>query len=483
MSGSEQTNFIRYLSNRNKRTDTRNVDLFKSLIQNREEVIRNEIGVNAYNVLSKRLYDRLLDFNAGVALEQESTEEVSIMKLMLMARKLFNHDKFKLAYKILNSSEKKAIQINHYSLLNEIYHTYIQYSYHELSPEQEELIKKFEINKKEFVAFERLNMAQAVIQKAFLSANKVGEALDLNKLVIDTYERFNISDIQGYNFQALYQIAQIADVSGAYNKDYYHVNLFFEEQVLAIGGSNLDTNKYLIYHIDVLYLLANIHFRKRNFEKSMFYLDLMQAQMKRMDSRYYQSRVIQHHTLLALNLNFTRKQKEAVSKLNHLLELGFKEEELLNLKLALMMIYFQQNDLKAVKNILVDFNKTDSWYESYIGIEWALNKNYMEILLHIELGDIDYVDSRMSSLVRRYKDRFKLAQESQVLRFLKLVKEYYQQPELIASNEFKLKVERTLEFKAKEEEDIFIVCFYAWLKAKMVNEPVYQTTLELLESQ
>jgi hypothetical protein len=301
--------------------------------------------------------------------------------------------------------------------------------------------------------------------------------------VIDTYERFNISDIQGYNFQALYQIAQIADVSGAYNKDYYHVNLFFEEQVLAIGGSNLDTNKYLIYHIDVLYLLANIHFRKRNFEKSMFYLDLMQAQMKRMDSRYYQSRVIQHHTLLALNLNFTRKQKEAVSKLNHLLELGFKEEELLNLKLALMMIYFQQNDLKAVKNILVDFNKTDSWYESYIGIEWALNKNYMEILLHIELGDIDYVDSRMSSLVRRYKDRFKLAQESQVLRFLKLVKEYYQQPELIASNEFKLKVERTLEFKAKEEEDIFIVCFYAWLKAKMVNEPVYQTTLELLESQ
>jgi hypothetical protein len=53
-------------------------------------------------------------------------------------------------------------------------------------------------------------------------------------------------------------------------------------------------------------------------------------------------------------------------------------------------------------------------------------------------------------------------------------------PEYISSPAFAEKVEDSIPWKG-EEEDFFNRCFYAWLKAKMLKQPVYETTLDLLK--
>ena len=118
LSNLERRSFIAYLNARNKRHDTRNVDLFKALIDDREEVIKMKIGANAYNVLKKRLYDRLVDFISTRSLQTEVSTEVEIIKRLLLARKLFAFNKYKLAFKTLHKIETEAIEINHYTLLN-----------------------------------------------------------------------------------------------------------------------------------------------------------------------------------------------------------------------------------------------------------------------------------------------------------------------------------------------------------------------------
>ena len=105
---------------------------------------------------------------------------------------------------------------------------------------------------------------------------------------------------------------------------------------------------------------------------------------------------------------------------------------------------------------------------------------YMEILLHTELQNDDFVESRINCLTKKHGAFLKSKTEFRILPFLKLVKQVFRNPEVANSPEFELKVDDGLSFQALEQEDLFLMCFYAWLKSKIVNRPIYQTTSDLL---
>jgi len=185
---------------------------------------------------------------------------------------------------------------------------------------------------------------------------------------------------------------------------------------------------------------------------------------------------------LALNSNYLGNFQEAIELLNELFaSKAYRFDLLLNPYLVRTMISFQQGDLKAAQKLVSQFHRTDVWYEKNMGIEWTLHKNYIEILLHIELGNIDYVDSRINSLVRKYGAILKSDKEKNVMAFLKLVKQYYHNPEIIKTEKFLNNVETTVVFRPTDQEDVILMSFYAWLKSKMENKPLYETTLELVK--
>jgi hypothetical protein len=148
--------------------------------------------------------------------------------------------------------------------------------------------------------------------------------------------------------------------------------------------------------------------------------------------------------------------------------------------LVKVMLLFQKGELEGAKKLLSKLNKSDKLFEKENGLEWLLNKKYLEILLHIELGNIDFVDSRILSLIRTHGAFFNKSKKFQVLEFLKLVKIYHQTPSIVRSKQFKEKVEKSLVWKPIEQEDLFLISFYAWLKSKMENKPIYNVTLELI---
>jgi hypothetical protein len=423
----------------------------------------------------------MLEYLAAVTLEQESTEEIGIIKKLVVSRKLFAHQKIKLAFKILEKIERRANAINHYSLLNEIYLTMVQNA-HLLDDEtQEAVFFKFERNRDELVEQGKLNMVYSIVTKAYTKVELKGETIDLNRLLSDAYKRFNISKERGYNFMSMYQLAQIADLAGGYSKKYHSVDLFFEDKLVELEGGTLDTEKHLIYHIDLLYLFANIYFRKRQFTKSIYYLEKMLVQMRRFDNRYYDEKIVQYTTLQALNLNYQGKFKSAEVILDDLIKTKkYNNEELLNPYLTKALIHFQQNELPAAKKIISQFTRTDIWYERNMGLEWILNKNFMEILLHIEMENLDYVDSRITSMKRKIKEA-KIDQiDSRIGVFLRLTQKFHENPNMIHSADFQHLIQSTIELKPSEEEDIFMMSFYAWLKSKISKTNIYNLTLEMV---
>lgn len=60
----------------------------------------------------------------------------------------------------------------------------------------------------------------------------------------------------------------------------------------------------------------------------------------------------------------------------------------------------------------------------------------MEILLHMELQNDDFVESRINSLTKKHGTFLKSKTEFRILPFLKLVKQVFRNPEVANSPEF-----------------------------------------------
>ena len=101
------SSFLEYLKSRNKRHDTRNVDLYKAYLVNKEQLIFGEIGANTFNALKKRLTDQLIEFSGSRLLINELSSENQVIKLIVLARKLFTVHKDKTGFQLLKRAEKK----------------------------------------------------------------------------------------------------------------------------------------------------------------------------------------------------------------------------------------------------------------------------------------------------------------------------------------------------------------------------------------
>ena len=162
------------------------------------------------------------------------------------------------------------------------------------------------------------------------------------------------------NFRSLNQLCTLTDLYASQTKNYHAVDLFFEDKIAALQGTEKDTEKLLPYHIELLYGMANIYFRKRNAAKTFHYLEQMHAQLGRYNGRheaYWRGR---YTNLYALYLHFSRQHEAATEAINTTLAskaIGPRDSALLRLTLA--MIRFQLGDLQAVKKLIAAFTKTD----------------------------------------------------------------------------------------------------------------------------
>lgn len=477
----EKTGFIQFLENRNKRHDTKNITLYKDFLKGDEKRLLGELSPNAYNALKKRLCDQLIDYSATHVLANELSSESKVIRTIAIARKLLLAGHYKSGLNLLKRAEKIAISLGHHSMLNEIYHSMIAYSHQGKDVDLEALFRKLERNNEQFIAQERLSVLYASMQNQFItrSLNMMPSALhDMYDAGVET---FGINKDLAMSFKNLNQLCILTDLYASQRKNYTELDLFFEESLAPLQGSGKDDELSLGHHIELLYGLANIYFRRYHLKKSMFYLNQMHEQMQRFDRKFFDLWDARYVNLLALNYNFAGMWKQAYALIQDCLnnqKLTEKERALLNLSLS--MIHFQQGDFAETKRIVSGFKKSDAWYLKVMGNEWLFNFKAMEVLLHFDLGNMQLAESLISSFRRKYAIHFKNKKDNPVYPFLLLVKSILYKPTSLRSKEFAEKVETSLPWN-RENEDFFNLCFYAWLKAKMKNQTVYGTTLDLLK--
>ncbi|MFD1614898.1 hypothetical protein [Gelatiniphilus marinus] len=487
-SNEDQQRFINYLEKKNKRSDTKNIQLFKHLLNN--NLNSNDLCFKlygnhkkgAYHALRKRLYQSIIDFIANASLQDEKAVDMQIIKYILASRTCLQYKQYKVAYKILDKAEILATEHYLFSLLNEIYHTKIQYAYGNPSVDINKIISKFKSNQKNHQLEDQLNIVYAKIRQTLNNTTHKGNIVDFQTLLNHTLKEHNISVNDSMSFKSLYQLVAITSFSAFATNDYLKIEPFLINTYKSLI-KHKDIEKQLFYHIQILYFLANTLFRNKKFNTSLHYLNLMHEQMKEKRNKHYNTFKLKYHLLLSLNFNYTNKQNEAINLLKPYSTIKHNDiETILDIRLSLTMFYFQKNDLKKAYTLFSKFYHTDSWYTDKAGKEWVIKKHLIEILLHIELKNIDLVESRLLSFKRSHSNYLKEINQQRALTYLTLVEDCYKNPEKTTSEAFKNKVENAFEWIDKTREDIFVMSFYAWLKSKMENQSLYTTTLTLIDN-
>ena len=484
----KQQQFVLYLDKKNKRKDTKNIQLTKLLLLDNysskeiSEKIYGKQNKVALHALRKRLFNSIIDFTADSSMKTENSIDIKLIKHILSARSFLEKNQIKIGYQILNKAEVIAKENQLFTILNEIYHTKIQYSYTNTSLNLEKLIFDFKKNQQNYMLEERLNIVYAKIRTSLNEFQLNKSKIDIKTLINSTLKEQEMLNYNDLSFKSLYQIIQITNISSFQKFDYYNIEDYIVS-TYQIVKNHASKEKQLYYHLEILYLIANILFRNKKFKDSLEYLDLMFTYMNSNSKKYYNNFEPKYHLLVSLNLNYSQNQEKAIQILEPYIDKkSFEIAMQLDIHLSLIVFYFQQNSLGKAQKVFSKFYHTDQWYIEKAGIIWTIKKNLIEILLQIDIGNIDLAESRLKSFKRKYFNYLKEINQERVIAYLKLVESYYDKPEIVISEDFKEKIENSFNWIEREKEDIFMMSFYAWLKAKVTKQDVYLVTLDLINN-
>lgn len=469
----EKQEFLLQLRKKNRRSDTKNEKLFKLIDAGKTEdldlVLYGKPARNSFHALCKRLQDSLIDFVASKSFSKETSDELEILKLLLASRIFFEKKLYKIAFKTLEKAEQIAIPLNLYSILNEIYHTKIQYAHLNQRWMLDEIIETSEINMKLFQQEYHLNRAYAAI-KSRLQKTDNSSATDI---IQSAFSEFHIEVNEALTYKSLFQLMELTTTAAKIESDFYSVSPFMMKLYGIVSLKSNLKEKHRYYHLNILNLLAITQFRNKKFMESIRFTTEMELEMRQDNNLYYKRFEEKLTTLKALNQNYTGNYEKAIEILRR-----FKGGSL-DIKLLTAMCLFQQNYFSETYQILKNLNHSDVWYEKKMGWIWVVKKNLFEIIVLTELNKLDLVLIRLVQFKRKFSKQLYEHGEARVLTFVKLISHYYENPKSVLTQKFKENVDNSFNWLGAAQEDIFVMSFYAWLKSKMESRKLYPVTLEL----
>ena len=316
-SESDRAEFISFLKQKNRRGDAKNIALFKLLSKGARKGLDQRLygqdNKNALHALNKRLHDNLIDFLATKSFARETSEEMEILKYLLVSRIFYEQGLPRQARKLVRKAESLSKQHDLFAILNEVYHTRIQYAH--MHPEDllEDILEASNQNLIHLQKEQQLNAAYAKL-KALL---KEGHYHSINQIAETVLEEFHLSTASGFTYKSLWQFMNLLSSAASVKRDYYSFSPMLLEIYGMVVTKSQSESKHLYYHMEILHLMAVNYFRNKEFQKSMEFVVALEACMD-LQQGTFKRRFQEKLTLIkALNLQYSGKALQALEVLSH----------------------------------------------------------------------------------------------------------------------------------------------------------------------
>lgn len=479
----EASEFQYFVQRHKQKKDRKDLELFKLLNQPEELNAAETIArlgtknANAYHAIRKRLFKHISDFILVKSVDEDMSAGARVNSLYLISRYLFGRGLNKSAWKYLRKAEELGLQQDQYQYLNVIYNMQIEKHLVQDQDSLEEIIKKYEENKSKNDELERINITKSLIREQVEMYKQDGKGLDFKTIMDHSLNSFELIQRVMGSPKLLYELLDMMRKSVVATKDFRSFEPF-----LISSYKELQNKDQPYYNVQILLMIVHTKYRNKKFQESITYIEQVRNELL-LCGKPFQNQVYSRlQQLLAANHVFLNETQQAISILRDLSRgrVKLNAVDSANVSMNIGIYTFFLGNYKGTHKVWLSMQHSDNWYQKIMGIEWVMKKHLMEIILFHELGHDDVVESRIRSMERKYGDLFEVPAYRMAKIFLGLIKEYVYAGIDLDLDKFKNKIEKTIEWKPKEEEDLQAMIFYSWLRSKVNKADFYTSVLEVV---
>ncbi|GAA4044239.1 hypothetical protein GCM10022409_32890 [Hymenobacter glaciei] len=477
--------------------------LYELLIQAKElkpekiidKLYPDEPNAVAYYALRKRLMRHLTDYLLLRQRQLDTTAAATVRGHLTLAQYLFEAGIPRLAWNTLRKAEKLGRESEQHEQLNAVYNLQIQYASSPHAEPLDEILPRYRLNKKAADEEERANIADSVLRQRLRGSRTQGRAMvpadDILRQVLAEYD---LQEAFARSPSLLSRLMSITRVAMLVRRDFAAFAAFVERCYKLMERRHGFAPAQRGHQLKLLYMLAHALYRSRRFAESVAYLEQAQELLATGPGRQFGEYAPRFTLLLAANYSFLRRNSESIVLLDTLLggPRPLTENNELAVRLQLTFHYFAEGKFAKANHTLLTLGRTDHWLEQHLGLEWMLNRNIGEMLIQVELGNTEVALGRLRALDRAVREQFPAVPETlespavpaggpyqPVLAYLALVRELVENPVITQERNFGNRVMHLPPFISEEREDLQVISFYAWLKARILQRSYYEVLLEL----
>ncbi|WP_439183775.1 hypothetical protein [Carboxylicivirga taeanensis] len=489
LSKTEVSEFASFINRQKQKTKRKDLELFWLLHKEGElssaEAVRrlypdgNQV---AYHALRKKLMKHLTDFIYFKQLRNDYTAEALVSAEVAMARYLKEFDIIYLAWKKLKKAEQLAVNNELYALANQICRLQLDMPLEKLNQPMDKILSRKKRYLQLAIEDDKIDTAYKVIQHHLQRAKVEGETSNLQHIIEQTLEEFELTQAISNRPSVVYRLMSIARSAAKSGKAYYQfepVLLHFYRNMELVANPSANDK---VYVARLQYMVAHALFRNKKFSQSLEFIYQLREQMRQVARSEY-TRLLPRFTQLYCALRFfTGHINEAIRMVDaaFMQKLRLKPEEVLNLKLNKAIYHFFNGEYKVALNELMSIEHSNAWCTKVAGIEWVLKKELLDLYIQFELGKLDIASNKIRGLLRQKELFEKRPQMERVKVFLQLVNQIVDEPSVASTAAFNEAVEASFDWIPIEQEDLHASVYYAWLKSKIVGKEAYKVLLDLV---
>lgn len=470
--------FRKYLQHRSNKKERKDLIIFNKLCSSgklqTKEIVKELYGkytrnnASAYYFIRIRLKKQLENF----ILQQsdDSDYQLQISRLTNLARNLCFHKKYKPAWHYFKAAESVAIKAEEYELLNQVYQNMIEYAWTQPSNTLEEVIQKAHANQTAAQETRSINLALSVVHNRLNSYQNRVEKPDIENIVQEALLKFGVQKIVIQKASQYYKLAMLVKVSLEAKNDYEELYKYMARTIQKIEKAKLFSKYNYQYKINLLNVVCYAAARAGNYQFAEKYIGIIEEENK----KYPDTDLLTIRSSMAKLVCFglTGRIREALDGLDHLKKKYKKlyrndDHFFITLNCNTASLQFHIGNIAVSRKCLNELlNHSKRILRSY-GLKDLFYCHSIECLLAIEAEDLDYANSRVKSIERKYKNFLQQSPNLRMNQFIKLLRNIVVSDSPWTNERIKKEVWQFISCQPLYKPGSEFISFNAWLYSKL----------------
>lgn len=467
--------FKLYLSRQDYNSERIDLQLF-DLVRKSRDKSEDKFFQKLYNGKNKNAYYRLKnrlaqEIDKSILLQQfNKDDQVNLYHLLALSRYYFSRNYFDLSFHYLKRSEKKALQLENFELLDIIYGEYIRFSQQLLSINPEKYIAKRQENREKIIQLREIDDLLVIINyrlkisQTFSSKNesiisllesllkKYTTSKTLHKSTtfrLKIYESVSSVLLEKQDFKALTEY-----ILKTYGE--------FEKEELFTRATHNQKLQMLTYLVNSLYKINRI-------KESLKWAEILKKAMSEYNNLLYDKYYFFYYNSLVIN--YSRKE---IQKAINILEKLKTDEKIRQFSFYKVFIYLNLSLLLFMKkDYSRSFKHINKLYllKEYrtLDVSVKLKVVIAELIIRYELGDYEVLRRRIRQVKKDFVETLGQKNYLKEKEFVNLLNRLNERD---AVRQDKALPEDVREYgkrhpQAQPRDDNELINYYTWLCEKL----------------